>query len=310
MVRNRFFGLFAKKPVELDSKRFEGEGMPLKSFQAQHLSAHRNDFDGNGEVGRYVLLPGSNERAAQIAEFLIDVAVREHPRGHHLYLGQLYDKKRPIDVAVISSGMGCASMEIILHELIMLGAKRFLRVGTAGSLQPLLVDVGDLVNVSGAVRDEATTIAYVPQEVPALASLPMVNAIARAGEALQLDDRLHTGLAHCKSALYAREMNVGPQATDNTAYLHLLSRFGVLASEMETATLFIQTQYHDHLMQLQNQSTHSYLLAGAILGIISVAPDHFAADEQIRNTTDSLIELALQTVKELSRVDQDPYKDH
>ena len=283
---------------------------PLKTFQPQHLNAHRGDFEGNGEVGRYILMPGSNERAAQMAQYLIDTKVREHPRGHHLYLGQLYDKKRSIDVAIISSGMGCPSMEIILHELIMLGGKRFLRVGTAGSLQPLLVNVGDLVNVTGAVRDEQTTLAYVPPEVPALASLPMVNAIARAGEALQLEERLHTGLAHCKSALYAREMSVGPNAVDNTAYLHLLARFGVLASEMETATLFIQTQYHDHLMQLQNQSTNSYLLAGAILGVISVAPDHFAVDDQVRHTTERLIELALQTVKELSREDQSPYKDH
>lgn len=284
--------------------------IPLKPFQPQHLSAHRGDLEGNGEVGRYILLPGSTERAAKIAEYLIDVTVREHPRGHHLFLGQLFDKKRPIDVAVISSGMGCASMEIILHELIMLGGKRFLRVGTAGSLQPLLVNVGDLVNVTGAVRDEATTTAYIPQEVPAQASLPMVNAIARAGEILQLHERLHTGIAHCKSALYAREMNIGPEAANNTAYLHLLSRFGVLASEMETATLFIQTHYHNHLLQIQNGNTNSYLLAGAILGVISVAPDHFADNDQVHNTTDRLIELALQTVRELSREDQDPYKDH
>ena len=41
---------------------------------------------------------------------------------------------RPISVQ--SSGMGCPSAAIVFEELIQLGAKRIVRMGTCGGLQP------------------------------------------------------------------------------------------------------------------------------------------------------------------------------
>lgn len=81
-----------------------------------------------------------------------------------------------IDVAVISTGMGCASADIIINELYLLGDKRFIRIGTAGSLQPTKIKVGDIVIPTAAVRDEDTSTNYIYREYPAIASLNIVNA--------------------------------------------------------------------------------------------------------------------------------------
>ena len=47
-------------------------------------------------------------------------------------------------VSVQASGMGCPSAAIVIEELVQLGVKRFLRVGTCGGLQPDL-ELGDLI---------------------------------------------------------------------------------------------------------------------------------------------------------------------
>src|SRR5262245_18673294 len=105
--------------------------MTTHKFNPFHINATAEDLAGNNGLGRYVLLPGSDGRAKAIAEYFTNTIVKTHPRGHHLYLGEIEGTNGPIEVATISSGMGCPSMEIILHELFHLGAKRFLRVGTA-----------------------------------------------------------------------------------------------------------------------------------------------------------------------------------
>lgn len=268
-----------------------------------HMNATPADLAGNNGVGRYIILPGSDGRAKEIAEQFDNVTVKQHPRGHHLYLGRLQDGDHLIDVATISSGMGCPSMEIILHELFHLGAKRFLRVGTAGSLQPKKVMLCDIVNVQATVRDESTTMDYVPHEYPAISSLEMLNSVIHAATVLHLSSRLHTGIVHCKSSLYAREFGAGPNAEMNHAYIDLLTRSGVLASEMETAALLIQSQlYNYQLSRLGNGPAHQ-VIAGALLGVVSVPPESFPSVSEQQTLITNLIQLALQTIKDLNHTD-------
>ena len=47
-------------------------------------------------------------------------------------------------VSVQATGMGCPSAAIVMEELVQLGVKRFLRVGTCGGLQHDL-QLGDLI---------------------------------------------------------------------------------------------------------------------------------------------------------------------
>lgn len=267
-------------------------------FIPHHVQATKDDLAGNHGKGRYILLPGSDGRAKEIAQSFDNLSVKQHPRGHHLYLGTITDNTKTIDVAAISSGMGCASMEIILHELFHLGGKRFLRVGTAGSLQPTFVKLGDIINVQAAVRDEHTTLNYAPLGVPAVASFEVVTAILKAAAKLGLADHTHTGVVHCKSAYYAREFAAGPQAEQNKAYLQLLEQCDVLATEMETAALFIQSQIYNHQLMQEKKGPAFHVLSGAILGIVS-ASNQFESAKEESVTTHHIIQLALETIKML-----------
>ena len=84
------------------------------TFVSHHMSATPEDLRGNAGRGRYVLLPGSPGRAEQIADRFEDKEVRRHPRGHDLHTGVLRHGKTAIDVAVIATGMGCPSLDIIV----------------------------------------------------------------------------------------------------------------------------------------------------------------------------------------------------
>lgn len=268
-------------------------------FTPHHINATRDDFVGNEGIGRYILLPGSDGRAQDIAEHFDEVVVKHHPRGHRLYLGSLKIEGKKIDVASISSGIGCPSMEIILHELFNLGAKRFLRVGTAGTLQPNMVPVGTLVNAQASVRDEGTSRNYAPIEVPAIASLEFVTSILVGAEKLGLTDSIHTGTVHCKASLYARELAAGPQAHENQLYLNALSQSGVLATEMETATLFIQSQIYNYQLVQHSESPQNHVLAGALLSIIGTT-DHFEDTPATAVAIQNSIELGIEAVKILA----------
>ena len=82
-----------------------------------------------GDYAEACLLPGDPLRAKHIAEtFLEDVVQRNSERGMLGFSGTF--RGRPVFVQ--STGMGCPSAAIVIEELIQLGVKRLLRVGTCG----------------------------------------------------------------------------------------------------------------------------------------------------------------------------------
>ena len=90
-----------------------------------------------GDYAEGCLLPGDPLRAKYIAETFFDDAVEvNHERGMLGYTGTFRGKR----VSVQSSGMGCPSAGIVIEELVQLGVKKILRVGTCGGLQPDLSD--------------------------------------------------------------------------------------------------------------------------------------------------------------------------
>ncbi len=270
-----------------------------RHFKPQYLNSISDDFAGNNGIGCYVLLPNSDAHARQIADQFSDLTIKSHPHWHNLYLGNINADNQKIDVAVISTGMGCASIEIILHELFHLGAKRFLRIGTAGSLQPRFVKPGDFINAQAAIRDQSNAIHYVPIEYPAVASLEFTSSILLAAETLNLSEQLHTGIVHCKNSAYARELSPGPKAEENKSYMDVLTHAGALATEMETSTFFIQSQIYNHKLRSNGLSPEDCVLAGAILGINYVM-DNYNHSEKDDSITAALAEIALESIKILA----------
>lgn len=266
------------------------------AFVPQHITAQPADFEGNGGRGRYLLLPGSPGRAAAIAQRFEGATVKAHPRGHDLHLGSLPASDGAggrVDVGCIATGMGGPSVEIIVSELLELGARSLLRVGTAGSLQAR-VAVGDVVIATAAVRDEAAGDDYLPREIPALASLAMVDRLRSASARLAMDGRIHCGMVHSKSTLYAREFGRGPLAAAHAAHRQLLRAGGVLASEMECATVFVMGMAADQQARLQPPPLPAGgVEVGAVLAIIGGADDGFADGDVVPGTIDATIDLAL-----------------
>lgn len=269
------------------------------NFKPHHINVSFADLNGNNGIGPYILLPGSDGRAKEIAEHFNDVTVKKHERGHNLYLGTIKSEQATIDIATIATGMGSPSVEIIIHELFHLGGKRFIRVGTAGSLQPETVTIGDIVSANASVRDEHTTRDYLPIEIPAIASHHVISAIQTAANKLKFTKRLHTGIVHCKSSFYAREYGAGPLGKENLHYSNLLTQSGVLATEMETSALFVQSMLYNQALKKTGEGPQFSILAGALLGIINVPPNQMATQEEAKQTVASTIELSLETVKVL-----------
>lgn len=72
-------------------------------------------------------------------------------------------KGRP--VLIISTGMGGPSTAIAVEELARTGVRQMIRIGSCGALTPTL-DLGDLVLVCGAVRDDGTSGGVSARRIP------------------------------------------------------------------------------------------------------------------------------------------------
>ena len=204
-----------------------------------HILLDSEHLRGNDSLGRYVLLPGDPGRAERLAARLAAVERIDNPRGHHAYLGRLERSTGdPIDVLVISSGMGSGSTEIIVYELLACGARRLIRVGSCGSMVDAIAP-GQVVIATGAVRDERTSHHYAPPEFPAFAHPAAVAALPAGAHAAGLAAETFLGICHSKASFYAREFGHGPAGEDNLEYDRWLKRCNVVASEMEASTLFV-----------------------------------------------------------------------
>src|SRR6195256_4540642 len=107
-----------------------------------------------GDYADAVLLPGDPLRARYIAEtYLEDVVQRNGERGLLGYTGTYCAKP----VSVQGTGMGCPGATIVFEELIQLGCKRLIRVGTCGGLQPHHA-LGDLIVALSAVPADSTAM--------------------------------------------------------------------------------------------------------------------------------------------------------
>ena len=195
--------------------------------------------------------------------------------------------------------MGCPSLDIVLGELLALGARNFLRVGTAGSLQQH-VHFGDYVVARAAVRDEGTTARYAPLEFPALADHGLTHTLEGA-LAKRIGTRFHAGVVHCKDSLHAREFGEGPLADDNRRYMAVLTNCGVIASEMETSALYVRTAIAAAKMSLKGPATGPLPRAAALLAIISDGAPFSTRD--LTPVTEELIDISMDALRAFKKAD-------
>jgi uridine phosphorylase len=271
-------------------------------FVPHHLAIGAAQVAGNGVRGRVFFLPGSDGRARMIADAFLDLEVVPSDRQLNVYLGRLEDGGTSVDVGAVSSGMGCPSLDIVATELVLLGARTLIRVGTAGSMQPQALRAGDLVIASAAVRDEGASDDYAARGYPAVADRVVVAALERAAVACGHADRTFTGVVHSKDTLFGRELGLGPRSGPNAEATRQLQQIGVLASEMESAHLFVLSHVHSSAIApiAAGADPGRLVRSGAVLAVVG---DHggFAEPAVAAPAVARAIDVALRGALELCR---------
>ena len=192
-------------------------------------------FD-DSHAAKYAILPGDPGRVESIAALLDAPRFYHQNREYTTWLGSLEGE----NVLVMSTGMGGPSTAIGVEELCQTGVRTLIRVGTCGGMQTEVIG-GNLVVATGAVRMEGTSREYAPIEYPAVADLTVTNALARAARALGYP--CHTGVVHCKDSFYGQQSPERMPVGDELQYKwRAWIKAGCLASEMESAALFIVAQ--------------------------------------------------------------------
>ena len=187
----------------------------------------------SGDVGEYVILPGDPKRSVKIAQYFDNAELVADKREFVTYTGYLDGVK----VSVTSTGIGGPSASIALQELTNVGAKNFIRVGTCGGMD-LDVKGGDIVIATGAIRMEGTSKEYAPIEFPAVANLDITNALVKSAK--NLGCNYHTGIVQCKDSFYGQHNpEIMPVSFELQNKWEAWKRLGCLASEMESAALFV-----------------------------------------------------------------------
>ena len=188
---------------------------------------------GPGDVGEYVILPGDPKRCSKIAAHFDNPVLVADSREYVTYTGTIEGVK----VSVTSTGIGGPSASIAIDELAKCGAKTFIRVGTCGGMQDEVLG-GDIVIATGAVRMEGTSREFAPIEYPAVADFEVTNALVNAANRIGV--RNHTGVVQCKDSFFGQhEPEIMPVSYELENKWQAWLRMGCLASEMESAALFI-----------------------------------------------------------------------
>ena len=239
----------------------------------------------NGEIGKYVILPGDPGRCQKIAKYLESATKIAENREYTTYTGYLDGVK----VSVTSTGIGGPSAAIALEELIELGADTFIRVGTCGGMNKK-VKGGDCVVVTGAVRNEGTSREYAPIEFPAVADFEVIDSLVTAAKIFGYP--FHTGVVHNKDSFYGQHSPESmPVSYELTAKWEAWKRLGVLASEMESAALF-------------TVSASRGTRAGAIMYTIwNQENDNDTYSSTPKTDTDAAIKIAIEAIRNLIKKD-------
>ena len=267
------------------SRENEKDGMIMKNY-SEDVNRQYHIQVAKGEVGRYVILPGDPKRCVKIAQYFDNPVLIADNREYITYTGTLDGVK----VSVTSTGIGGPSASIAMEELYRCGADTFVRIGTCGGMQTEIKS-GDIVIATAAVRMEGTSREYAPIEYPAVANLDVTNALVEAAK--EKGFIYHTGVVQSKDSFYGQhEPEARPAGYELINKWEAWKRMGCLASEMESAALFIvagklRARMGSCLLVLANQEREK-------LGL----------ENPVVHDTDMAIRVAVEAIRRMIKEDQ------
>jgi uridine phosphorylase len=178
-----------------------------------------------------------------------------------------------------------------MEELVKVGADTFVRVGTSGAMQPD-IHPGDLGVIQAAIRDEGTTLHYLPVEFPAVADLDVTRALAVG--ARSTGRTVHVGISQSKDSFYGQhEPGRMPVAHRLAERWSAWMAGGAICSEMEAAALYIV-------------ASTLRVRAGGIMMILGHWDMAEMTDDEIeRGSVDNLLPAAIAGMRELIARDRE-----
>lgn len=229
------------------------------------------------EIAPIVFLPGDPNRARWIAENVLNHAVCT--TDYRQMFGFTGDYEG-VPVSVQTTGMGGPSAAIVCEELIMLGAKFFIRIGTCGALNPNM-NPGDLLLVTGACMSDGTSKELIQSHMmgsnldmgyPATSDFEFIAA-AR-DEAIKQKIPYHLGKVASLDRFYGHSEETYQK----------MSQIGIDAVEMEAATVLTMAALH-------------HIRAAAMMTVSDqVFGAKRATEEIIATGVDRMIHVALKAV--------------
>jgi purine-nucleoside phosphorylase len=235
-----------------------------------HLHAEEGDYAPT------VLLPGDPNRARTIAARFdggLDGGttrlVNDH-RGMLGYTGTFNGQP----VSVQTSGMGTPSLSIVVEELLRLGARRLIRVGTCGGIGPGL-KTGDLVIATAACPVDGATRTYLHGEpyAPA-ADFGLTRALVESAERQGIP--VTAGLVASVDVFYNTDADYAQRWRDR----------GVLAFEMEASALF-------YLAARSRVEAACALVVSDVLSEDETSEETYLAPDDLARAVDRMVDLAL-----------------
>ena len=239
-----------------------------------HIRADAEDF------APLVLLPGDPNRATRIAERFdggLEGArlVNDH-RGMLGYTGTY----NGVPVSVQTSGMGTPSLSIVVEELLMLGVRRLIRVGTCGGIGRG-IRTGDLVIASASAPVDGSTRTYLFGDPYApTADFSLTRALVDSAAARGVEARV--GPVATVDVFYSPDPDYVPKWRSR----------GILAFEMESAALFY--------LAARANAAGSDVRAACALTVSDVLSEEVTSEEtylsleDLAAATETMIEVALE----------------
>lgn len=178
-----------------------------------------------GDIGDYVLLPGDPARSDIVASYLDDAKFVANNREHRTFTG-FY---KGVKISVTSTGMGCPSAAIAAEELINIGAKTLIRIGSSAALDPR-IRIGDLMISTAAMKNEGTSRFYVPESFPAVPDYEFTWHLIQTAKEMSKDTGydVYVGVNSSDDAFYG----------ETPEFLDRLRKYKIMNIEMESSALY------------------------------------------------------------------------
>ncbi len=207
-----------------------------KPTTATNLQYHTHT--GDGDVAPLCLIVGAPGRADMIGDKFFEDSKRFS--NDHRGLVTRTGRYKGVLVSVTTSGMGGASMGIVLPEAVRSGARLFIRVGSCGSLIKES-RIGDPIIVDSAIRHDGASNNWADPDYPAVANERVVKALSAAAEYLRTGD-YYIGEECTTDCFYAGQgrPDIWGEVSERMRQRHeQVMNSGAVCYSMEAATLFV-----------------------------------------------------------------------